>query len=113
MRLRLKSIVISLFLIVGISPAAQAADVRVIDIAQITWNGATAPIVSTNEIASAITNEVNPNWISFTTLVGDPKDRSISFTYGQTLNTPVRVTAPLACERGDFVGFMNTVRNEV
>lgn len=113
MRLRLKSIVISLFLIVGISPAAQAANVRVIDIAQITWNGATAPIVGTNEIASAITNEVNPNWISFTTLVGDPKDRSISFTYGQTLNTPVRVTAPLACERGDFVGFMNTVRNEV
>ncbi len=113
MRLRVKSLVISLFLIVGLVPAAQAADVRVVDVAQITWNGAPAPIISSTEIASAITYEVNPNWSSFTTLVGDPKDRAISFVYGQTLNIPVRITAPLACERGDFVGFMNTVRDEV
>lgn len=113
MRLRVKSIVILLLLIVGLSPAAQAADVRVVDVAQITWNGAPAPIVSAADIASAITNEVNPNWKAFTTLVGDPKDRAISFTYGQTLNTPIRLTSPMACERGDFVGFMNTVRNEV
>lgn len=113
MRLRLKSLVISILLIIGLVPAAQAADVRLIDVAQITWSGAPAPIVTTTEIATAIKNEVEPNWKSFTTLAGDPKDRAITFTHGQTLSTPVRITAPLACERGDFVGFMNTVRNEV
>lgn len=113
MRLRFKSLLISLFLIVGLAPAAQAADIRLIDVAQITWNGAPAPIVSSADIADAIKNEVATNWSSFTTISGDPKDRAISFTHGQTLSTPVRVTSPLACERGDFVGFMNTVRNEV
>ncbi len=113
MRLRLKSLVISILLVIGLAPVAQASDVRVIDVAQITWTGAAAPIVSTADIATAIKNEVEPSWKSFTTLTGDPKDRAITFTHGQTLSTPVRITAPLACERGDFVGFMNTVRNEV
>lgn len=113
MRLRLKSIVISLLLIIGLSPAAQAADVRIVDVAEITWNGASAPAVTSAEIANAIRDEVNLSWTSFTTLVGDPKDRAISFSYGQTLNTPVRVVSPLSCERGDFVGFMNTMRDEV
>ena len=89
MRLRLKSFVISVLLIIGLAPVAQAADVRLVDVAQVTWSGAPAPIVSTADIATAINNEVAANWRSFTTLAGDPKDRAITFTHGQTLSTPV------------------------
>jgi hypothetical protein len=113
MRFQLKSIVLSIFLIIGIIPAVEAADVRIIDVAQVTWSGADNPSASVSEIASAIQNQVSPNWASFTSLQGDTRGRTISFTYGQTLNTPVRLTSRLACERSDFTGFMNTVRNEV
>ena len=112
MKRRLKSLFIAFFLIIGLAPAAQAADVRIIDIAQITWAGAPAPIVTATDIANSITNEVAPNWSSFTTLQGDTRDKAVTFTYGQSLNTPIRLLAPMACERGDFVGFMNTIRNE-
>jgi len=113
MRFQLKSIVLSIFLIIGIIPAVEAADVRIIDVAQVTWSGADNPSASVSEIASAIQNQVSPNWASFTSLQGDTRGRTISFTYGQTLNAPIRLTSRLACERSDFTGFMNTVRNEV
>jgi hypothetical protein len=109
---RLISLFIALFLVVGVAPAVQATDVRIIDIAQITWAGAPAPIVTATDIANSITNEVAPNWSSFTTLQGDTRDRVVTFTYGQSLNTPIRLLAPMACERSDFVGFMNNVRDE-
>jgi hypothetical protein len=92
---------------------AFAADVRVIDIARITWSGAAEPAVSTTDIVNSINNTVRPNWSNFTTLQGDTRDRSVSFTHGQTLSTPVRLVAPMACERNDFTSFMNTVRDEV
>jgi hypothetical protein len=109
---RLNSVLISLLLIIGLAPAAQAADVRVIDIVRITWTGAPEPIVTTNDLVNSINNVVAPNWSSFTTLVGDPRDRSITFTHGQTLSNPIRLLAPMACERSDFVGFMNAIRDE-
>ncbi len=102
------------FFLVGSSiQSAEAADVRIIDVAQVTWSGAENPAASMSEIANAIQNQVSPNWASFTTLQGDTRGRTISFTYGQTLNTPIRLTTRLACERSDFTGFMNNVRNEV
>jgi len=91
----------------------QAADVRVIDVAQVTWTGADAPAGTMNDVVYAIQNQVGPNWASFTTLQGDTRDRTISFTYGQTLTTPVRLTTRMACDRADFTSFMNTIRNEV
>ena len=66
-----------------------------------------------SDVAYAIQNQVNSNWKSFTTLQGDIRDRTISFTYGTTLTTPVRLTTRMACERSDFTSFMNTLRNEV
>ncbi len=103
----------ALFLLVGLAPAVQAADVRVIDVAQVTWNGASEPSSSMSDVVSAIQNQVGPSWTSFTTLQGDTRDRTISFTYGQTLTTPIRLTSRMACERSDFTSFMNSIRNEV
>ena len=109
-----KQILILLFalLLIPVSPV-QAADVRTIDVAQITWTGADAPTSSMSDVVSAIQNQVGPNWASFTTLQGDTRDRTISFTYGQTLTTPIRLTSRMACERSDFTSFMNTLRSEV
>jgi len=98
--------------LIPIAPV-QAADVRVIDVAQVTWTGADAPAGTMNDVVYAIQNQVGPNWASFTTLQGDTRDRTISFTYGQTLTTPVRLTTRMACDRADFTSFMNTIRNEV
>jgi hypothetical protein len=109
-----KRILILLFalLLIPVSPV-QAADVRTIDVAQITWTGADAPTSSMSDVVSAIQNQVGQNWASFTTLQGDTRDRTISFTYGQTLTTPIRLTSRMACERSDFTSFMNTLRSEV
>ena len=52
----------ALFLLVGLAPAVQAAEVRVIDVAQITWNGASEPSSSMSDVVSAIQNQVSPNW---------------------------------------------------
>jgi hypothetical protein len=66
-----------------------------------------------SDVVSAIQSQVGPNWASFTTLQGDTRDRTISFTYGQTLITPIRLTSRMACERSDFTSFMNSLRSEV
>ena len=113
MRIRLKALFLSLFLVLGVISPVQAADVRIIDVAQITWTGADAPTSSMSDVVSAIQNQVGPNWASFTTLQGDTRDRTISFTYGQTLTTPIRLTSRMACDRSDFTSFMNTLRSEV
>ena len=113
MKARVLSLFLALFLLVGMAPAVQAADVRVIDVAQITWNGASEPSSSISDVVSVIQNQVGPSWTSFTTLQGDTRDRTISFTYGQTLTTPIRLTSRMACERSDFTSFMNSIRNEV
>jgi hypothetical protein len=38
--------------------SAEAADVRIIDVVQITWNGADNPSASTSDVVSAIQNQV-------------------------------------------------------
>jgi len=108
-----QALIVALFLLIGLVPAVQAADIRVIDVAQITWAGAAEPSASMSDVVSSIQNEVSRNWTAFTTLQGDTRDRTLSFTYGQTLTTPVRLTSRMACERSDFTGFMNSLRNEV
>ena len=92
--------------------SAEAADVRIIDVVQITWNGADNLSASTSDVVSAIQNQVGPNWASFSSLQGDTRNRTISFTYGQTLSTPIRLVSRMACERSDFTSFMNSIRNE-
>jgi hypothetical protein len=96
----------------NISPA-KASDVRKIDIAQVTWAGAPEPSFTSFDVYNSIQNAVIPNWQSFTTLQGDTRDKVVTFAYGQSLSTPIRLLAPMACERGDFVGFMNNIREEV
>lgn len=94
-------------------PAAIAAEVRYVDIAQVTWNGAFNSKVSISEIAVAIESQVGPNWTSFTSLQGSSNTRSINFKVGETLLEPVNISTPFSCNNSSFVSYTNFIRSEV
>lgn len=60
---------LALALIVGLAPAAQAVDTRVIDVATVTWPGARIA-VGVTDVASAITNDVGRRWKAYTSIEG-------------------------------------------
>jgi hypothetical protein len=111
--LRVKSILLSLVLVLAPTPEVSAADTRYLDVAQITWSGAKTPDVSSADVVNSIQSQVTPNWRSFTSLEGDSRDRSVTFAHGRNLESPIRLTSTMACERTDFTGFMNSIRDEV
>ncbi|NDC49234.1 MAG: hypothetical protein EBZ61_09200, partial [Micrococcales bacterium] len=85
---------------------------RYIDVVSVTWQGAKAPTVSIGAIESAITNEVNPRWRDFTTLVGDSKSRTINFVHGRSLNRSIAITRPMSCDGNSAASFMRTIQSE-
>jgi hypothetical protein len=111
--LRAKSILLSLVLVLAPIPEVSAADTRYLDVAQITWSGAKTPEVSSADIVNSIQSQVTPNWRSFTSLEGDSRDRSVTFAHGRTLESPIRLTSAMLCERTDFTSFMYSIRDEV
>lgn len=110
---RISIVVISIFGFVGLglSPA-QAVDERVIDIVTVSWAGSTTPPATVDQLAVLVNTEVNKSWKSFTTLVGDSKDRSISFVAGKTLATPIVLNSRMACSGPTSMDFMNYTRIE-
>jgi hypothetical protein len=99
------------FLSLGLAPA-YAVDERVIDVVEVTWAGAPAPAGDANKIASLINTEVNADWKKFTTLVGDTKDRVVSFTAGKVLKEPISLTSKMACTGPVASDFMSSIRTE-
>jgi hypothetical protein len=104
---------IGVFLAASLPAIAQASSDRVIDIAQITWTGAPKPEASSSEIANAIQTKVSESWKTFTTLLGDNQDRSLNFMVGKTLETPIKLSAPMNCAGNGFISFTNALRSEV
>jgi hypothetical protein len=94
---------------IGLSPAI-AVDVRVIDIVTVTWPGAPALPADANKIANLINTEVNADWKKFTTLYGDPTDRSISFVSGKILETPISLASKMPCSGLAATNFLDAVR---
>lgn len=113
-RIRVSQIAVVAMFLAVLAPVskAQALDTRSIDIAQITWAGAPRPSNSLSEIRDSITNIVSPSWKSFTTNEGDLKARTINFTHGQTLESAIRLSAPLDCYAPGFVSFMRDIQTE-
>ena len=99
------------FLSVGLAPA-YAIDERVIDVVEVTWAGAAAPPGDATKIANVINTEVNADWKKFTTLVGDTKDRVVSFTTGRVLKEPITLTSKMACTGSVSSDFMSSIRTE-
>ena len=110
---RISIVLISIFGFVGLglSPA-QAVDQRVIDIVSVSWAGSTTPPATVDQLAVLVNTDVNKSWKSFTTLVGDTKDRSISFVAGKTLATPIVLNSRMACSGVASIDFMNYTRIE-
>ena len=99
------------FVSVGLSPA-YALDERVIDVVEVTWPGAAAPVGNAAAVAKVVDTEVNADWKKFTTLYGDTKDRVVSFTTGKVLTAPIALTSKMACTGAAASDFMNSIRPE-
>ena len=99
------------FVSLGFSPA-YAIDERVIDIVEVTWPGAEAPVGNATKLANVVDVEVNSDWKKFTTLYGDTKDRVVSFKTGKVLTTPIGLVSKMACIGFASSEFMNSIRPE-
>jgi hypothetical protein len=99
------------FVSLGFSPA-YAIDERIIDVVEVTWTGAAAPAGNAAAIAKVIDTEVNADWKKFTTLVGDTKDRVVSFKSGKVLSEPISLTGKMACTGSLASDFMSSIRPE-
>ena len=97
--------------VASLSPA-YAEDLRVIDVASVTWVGAKASDVTVSQVESAIRNEVGARWKRYTTIEGASVDKSITFTLGQTLVAPIGLIRPMQCEGSAASDFMNSIRAE-
>ncbi len=95
-----------------INPAQAAPDTRIVDVTSVTWLGAEKQEASISEIETAIRKDVGPRWSRYTTFEGSTDDKSISFTLGQTLSSPIQLIRPMQCEGSAASEFMNSIRAE-
>jgi len=99
------------FVSLGLAPA-YAADERFIDVVAVTWAGARAPVGDANAVAKVIDTEVNADWLKFTTMFGDTKDRAISFKSGLVLAAPISLLSKMACGGFAASDFLNSIAGE-
>lgn len=99
------------FVGLGLTPAI-AVDERTIDIVTVSWAGSAPTPATGDQLAELVNTQVNKSWRSFTTLVGDTKDRSISFVAGKVLSTPIVLNSRMACSGVNSIDFMNYTRVE-
>ena len=99
------------FVSFGFAPA-YALDERVIDVVEVTWNGAAALRGNAKVVADVIDTEVNADWKKYTTMVGDDGSRTVSFKSGKILDTPIQLVSKMACTGFAASDFMNSIRPE-
>ena len=99
------------FVGLGLTPAL-AVDERVIDIVSVNWAGSAALPVSVNDIATIVDGNVNARWKAYTSLVGAPTDRTISFKTGQVLAAPINLLKAMPCTGSGASEFINSMRSE-
>ncbi len=99
------------FVSLGFSPAF-ALDERVIDVVEVTWNGAPALRGDAKVVAGVIDTEVNADWKKYTTMVGDDGTRTVSFKSGKILDAPITMVSKMACTGTAASNFMSSIRPE-
>jgi len=99
------------FVSVGLSPA-YAVDQRLIDVVEVTWPGAVAPVGDGAAVAKVIDTDVNADWLKFTAMFGDTKDRGVSFKTGQVLKDPIGLVSKMSCIGSAASDFMGSIRPE-
>ena len=99
------------FVSTGLAPA-YALDERVIDVVEVTWNGAPALRGDSKVVAEVIDKEVNADWKKYTTMVGDDGARTVSFKTGKILDTPISLLSKMPCTGFTAANFMDSIRPE-
>ena len=92
--------------------SAIALDERVIDIVSVNWAGSPLLSTSVDQLAVVVNTQVNASWKTFTTLVGDTQDRTISFVSGKVLSAPISLNTKMACSGSAAANFISLVRDE-
>lgn len=110
-RLSIFSALVIGFVGLGLTPAL-AIDERVIDIVSVNWPGSAALPASVAQISTAVDSDVNARWKSYTTLVGAPTDRTISFKTGLVLTAPITLPKAMTCSGAGATDFINSVYSE-
>ena len=95
----------------GLAPA-YALDERVIDVVELTWNGAPALRGNAKVVAEVIDKEVNVDWKKYTTMVGDDGARTVSFKTGKVLDDPISLVSKMSCTGYPAASFMSSIRPE-
>ena len=91
---------------------AQAVEQRVVDVVAVSWSGAPAIQDKYQRVVDSIDQSVGPQWLSFTSLEGDTRDKKILFFKGRDLPTPISISAPMPCTGYQSSNFMGDVRQE-
>jgi len=99
------------FVSLGLAPA-YALDERVIDVVEVTWNGAPALRGNANAVAEVINTEVNADWKKYTTMLGDDGARTVSFKTGKVLDGPISLISKMSCTGFPAASFMSSIRPE-
>ena len=99
------------FVSFGLAPA-YALDERVIDVVEVTWNGAPTLRANAKAVANVIDTEVNADWKKYTTMVGDDGSRTVSFKTGKVLDAPIPLISKMACTGFTASTFMSSIRPE-
>lgn len=113
MRLRLISLATT-FLISStvIQVPAHAIDRRTVDVVAVTWPGANSIDEKFLEVVQSIDSRVGPQWLNFTTLTGDTRDKKVLFSLGRSLGAPISISSPMACNGAQSLNFMGDIRAE-
>ena len=83
-----------------------AAENRIIDVVAITWPGAAAPVVSVNDVKSAIESEVTTRW----NYLAQNWPGGINFQVGNVSTSPITMTMPLICDGSDSNVYLRDAR---
>ncbi len=92
---------------------ASASETRVIDIAQVTWQGAQSPSVRISDVVTTLQDQVIPSWRTLTSIEGEIVNRSINFSFGRSLLSPIEISSAMVCNRPDFSKFIASIKQEV
>jgi hypothetical protein len=105
MKLRRLIILLLASALLPISPVA-ALETRTIDVVALTWPGATAPVVTVNDVANAIKSEVATRW----NYLAQNWPGGINFEVGTVQTTPIQMNVPLICEGSESSVYMRDAR---
>ncbi len=93
-------------------PPATAADLRFIDFASVSWEGARPSSFNLESVKDVVEFDVSPRWKRYTSSEGGTLNQSVDFQVGQILDLPIELPNFRICENQDSLNLMSRVRKE-